>query len=730
MSELEVHRAIVHSADPATGIARVYIPEILGAGQTVEMPTTGLINTDGFWNVPSPGSHAFVAVTEDRAHYLWLTGIAAPGSSSDPGNEPIGHEDRTQSLISFNNANRTFTIQPVEHSYILWCVGQRYEKTGPESVQIPDVTDLYYIYFDPQGRLQYRTSYFVWNEDTPTAYVYWNSATGKAEFFADERHGVTLDWQTHEYLHRTRGAAIANGFDVSFSGPYITSLYDASSPTPTNVGTFFDEDLQIDIRHSLSPAPNTWEQKLQSNAELPIYYRQGADQWLATAPSQLPVYSPVGTALYNTKSGSNWVLTSHGANKYGICWIVATNQLNYPVISIMGQAQYDNVGQADAATWDSMDLDFLPIVELRVLYKLVYLTSTTFPGYSIVGMRDYRTALSSATSNAAAVVDHGGLTGLADDDHPHYLLADGTRPVSGGLTLSGGITASGSSLFTGTVTVGSTSQYLRIRDTVNNSHYGEFRTQDLTSNRIYTFRDESGTVPLTGGLRQVLVYYSNSTFTKSSYPWLRAVRVTAVGGGGGGGGCAQPAAGASAAGGSGGGGAFVQSFISASSIPSSVAVTIGTGGSGGAAGQNNGASGGSTTFGSLVTAGGGGGGIGGASSTGFLSSSGGGGGGWSAVGTVVGYVGQPGSEGIAVSAYQASSGNGGGNSGMGVGNGGKGSFWALPDSWWGGSSGMSGTGYGGGGAGGVQKGLASTSQGPSRSGGSGTSGIVIVELYE
>lgn len=82
MSELEVHRAIVHSADPATGIARVYIPEILGAGQTIEMPTTGLTGGSGFWNLPEPGSQIFVAVTEDRAHYLWLTAIHSPVTRS------------------------------------------------------------------------------------------------------------------------------------------------------------------------------------------------------------------------------------------------------------------------------------------------------------------------------------------------------------------------------------------------------------------------------------------------------------------------------------------------------------------------------------------------------------------------------------------------------------------------------------------------------------------------
>ena len=35
------------------------------------------------------------------------------------------------------------------------------------------------------------------------------------------------------------------------------------------------------------------------------------------------------------------------------------------------------------------------------------------------------------------VTDHGALSGLADDDHPQYLLADGSRPMSGNLLMGG-----------------------------------------------------------------------------------------------------------------------------------------------------------------------------------------------------------------------------------------------------------------------------------------------------
>jgi hypothetical protein len=79
--EFEIHRAIVHSSNVTTGAAEVRIPSLLGAGQTVNIPTTGLTLSAGEWNVPSAGSSAFVAVSADRTQFLWLTGVTVPTDS-------------------------------------------------------------------------------------------------------------------------------------------------------------------------------------------------------------------------------------------------------------------------------------------------------------------------------------------------------------------------------------------------------------------------------------------------------------------------------------------------------------------------------------------------------------------------------------------------------------------------------------------------------------------------
>jgi hypothetical protein len=107
-------------------------------------------------------------------------------------------------------------------------------------------------------------------------------------------------------------------------------------------------------------------------------------------------------------------------------------------------------------------------------------------------------------------------------------------------------------------------------------------------------------------LVQTLYYTSSGTFTKATYPWLRAIKVKCQAAGGGGGGSASTGAGQIAMALGGTGGVYAESFITnIAGLDSSVTVTRGAGGAGGASGANNGSTGGSSSFGLLVSADGG-----------------------------------------------------------------------------------------------------------------------------
>lgn len=369
--------------------------------------------------------------------------------------EPMGHAVRTDSIISFNTATRIFSIAPANASYDIWCKGVKYEKTGTDSVTLPNTTGLYYIYFDASGTLQYRTSYFDWDDDVPTSYIYWNATTGTAPYFADERHGIALDWATHEYLHRTRGAVIANGFSLSNYTVNGDGSLDAHAQIDLSGGTFFDEDLEVQITHSNTPTANTWEQDLQGPARLPVLYLSGTS-WVRDSPTNFPLKQGTLRPQYNLyNSGTQtWSTIDATANRYIVTFVVATHNLNYPVVVILGQNEYVNIGDAEAVNFSDLTLTDFPSVEFRPLYKLVWQTDSyvNTPKARLRSAIDIR-ALSSGGVGQAIGSDHGALSGLGDDDHLQYLHVTSNRAnVSANISTSGTLKTTNSTSATSTTT--------------------------------------------------------------------------------------------------------------------------------------------------------------------------------------------------------------------------------------------------------------------------------------
>ena len=66
--------------------------------------------------------------------------------------------------------------------------------------------------------------------------------------------------------------------------------------------------------------------------------------------------------------------------------------------------------------------------------------------YMIRAIHDLQTAVANNSNTPVGTTistDHGALTGLTDDDHPQYLLADGSRQLTGNLGVSAGVTIDG-----------------------------------------------------------------------------------------------------------------------------------------------------------------------------------------------------------------------------------------------------------------------------------------------
>jgi hypothetical protein len=320
---------------------------------------------------------------------------------------------------------------------------------------VPNTTGLYYIYFNSAGALAQKNTYYTWDEDAPTAYVYWNASTGAAYYVADERHGITLDWQTHEYLHRTRGAVIASGFGASSYTISGDGSLDTHAQITLTGGTFFDEDLEIVIVDAATPTANTFEQDL-TIARIPMFYHSGSTgSWVADAATEFPMKAGTLRARYNLNTAGTWSTADLTSNNFGITWVAATNNIGNPIIGILGQDNYNTVGAAEAATWDGVDLTNFPSIEFRPLYKIIYQSNNSYtstPHARIRGVLDLRQiGAVGAGYTANPVSDHGLLSGLADDDHAQYLLADGTRAASS-LTVTNNLTVTGDLTVSGTTT--------------------------------------------------------------------------------------------------------------------------------------------------------------------------------------------------------------------------------------------------------------------------------------
>jgi hypothetical protein len=358
--------------------------------------------------------------------------------------QPQGFINSTDSTISFNNTTRVFTIAPTGTNYGVYIKGLKYTKTT-ETITIPNTDGIYYIYFaTSNGALSYKTTFFDFSTDVPIAYIYWNSSQAKAVFFAEERHGIKMDTSTHYYLHRVFGTQYISGLSI---GNYTLAGDGSSNNHATfNIsdGVIFDEDILVNITNSTSPA-NPFEQILSPTGQLPIFYRSGSNgTWYSTTANSYAVKTGT-TVQYNLNTAGTWSIPDVN-NKFVAMWIVATNNKDAPILSIMGQRADTSFSSAKSNnTWGTLDLAGLPIIEFRPLYRLIFETSSSFTNTpkaalsDILDLRSFINTIQTSTQN-----DHGSLYGLADDDHLQYVHIDTARTISANHTLTNGITFSGS----------------------------------------------------------------------------------------------------------------------------------------------------------------------------------------------------------------------------------------------------------------------------------------------
>jgi hypothetical protein len=321
--------------------------------------------------------------------------------------EPTGVVDKTKSSIAFSDALLRFTITGI--NFEIFINGSKLIK-NTESVDITNTVGLWYIYYNSSGVLTASQTVWSFESTVSLASIYWNGTNG---LLCEERHGVTMDWRTHEYLHETVGARYVSGYVATITNAETWSL---------SQGHFHDEDLGHDSGGAKTTAR--------------VFYKT-ASGYTFTAAQAAMYFDAADIIQYNNGTA----LADVDNNKYTCSWIFSSPDPTNPIWIIIGQNNDTLLATARTRTYDTLSLGTLPSPEMKLLYRVILQRSGT--GVDYIETADYR-SVSNLPSGTYTATAHSGLSGLLNDDHTQYVLADGTRAMA--KIVAGNIAKTASSL--------------------------------------------------------------------------------------------------------------------------------------------------------------------------------------------------------------------------------------------------------------------------------------------
>lgn len=425
--------------------------------------------------------------------------------TGEPTGFPIdsdGEVNRSDSSISFNNTNRTFSISPTGTEFFILIKGKQFRKTSTESIQISTSEGLHHIYYDLNGDLQTSTQFSL---DLILKYVYvsviyWDSSNSKQILFADERHGCNMDSHTHARIHQESGAVYVSGmapsnFTVDGDGSNISNL-----TFSVGSGFFRDED----ILHSLSDR--------NSNQIIPIFYRNGSDWRLVeptisggSYPRAIGTDTTPGQIAYNLYSGGTWSRESVPNNNFVCYHLIATNDINNPYFLIMGINSYATKPLAQtAAISEISSLTGLPFSECVFIATILYECKTSYSnsllsrivstdGSNFIDWR-FRIVLNPVVANITTHNNLGGLYGSGNFYHSNQPILTSDSVTFNGISSTSNLDVSGTSTLTTTnMTTGNISNELSVTGT------STLTNANLSGNLNVTGTSTQTTVNMTTG---------------------------------------------------------------------------------------------------------------------------------------------------------------------------------------------------------------------------------------
>lgn len=300
-----------------------------------------------------------------------------------------GFVNRTDSVLTFTDSTRTFSIAPAGTGYQVFLNGALVVVDALKSVAWANAEGIWFFYLDPTGALRATQDTAVWFANftaggAGVAAIYWDATGSSSIRRIDERHGYEMPHSVHAYLHNYLGTQYESGGALSgFSIVGGAASTAAAAQFSVADAVVVDED----IRHVITGGS---PQALALPAQIPVFYLTGAGVWKKKSADAFPViYSGTagfsganGLLAWNQLSGGTWTLQEVTSGNYVLVHLFLTTDTVEPVIAVQGQAIHTTLtavrSAANIEISTIIGLARLLSTEKRALGTVIYQTSTAY----------------------------------------------------------------------------------------------------------------------------------------------------------------------------------------------------------------------------------------------------------------------------------------------------------------------------------------------------------------
>lgn len=201
-----------------------------------------------------------------------------------------------------------------------------------------------------------------------------------------------------------------------FNRKAIGSIYESGSIVTQGGGSF-----SIDVTSgSYWFGESNFTPTGGSTVSFKQFYRDGSGDWIISNTNTV-------TSQYDDNSGSLITMSASYFTKHTL--YVVGEGVDERYLLVVGQVQYLNLVDAESAPLPIPPTYFEDgVSSIASIYVQEGLSQ-------ILQIEDIRPVLGFKSSGVNATSDHGNLIGLSDDDHPQYLLGDGSRSMTGNLQM-------------------------------------------------------------------------------------------------------------------------------------------------------------------------------------------------------------------------------------------------------------------------------------------------------